>query len=152
MRWREDGKPMKYAIAYVIPHDDGERFLVVKRPEDDEDLPGYWGLPARSVTMDETYREAVQRSGEEKLDVELEITGFVGRGNVEREDYILHMELFETGIVVGTPEVPQDGEGTQYTEIRWGRDDDLDEAAHHGSLCCNIYLAEWGDGAPGPLF
>lgn len=152
MRWRSNGKPMKYAISYVIPHDDGERFLIVKRPEDDEDLPGYWGLPAGSVKQHETYEEAVQRSGKEKLGVDLEVTGFIGRGNIERDDYLLHMELFETGIVVGTPTVPQDGPRTQYVDWTWGREDDLVEAGRHGSLCCNLYLEERGDGAPGHLF
>lgn len=152
MRWREDGKPMKYAASYVIPHDDGERFLIVKRPEDDEDLPGLWGLPAGSVKDRETYQEAVARSGREKLGVNLDVTGFIGRGNIERDRYILHMELFETGVMVGTPHVPQTGEGTQYAEWRWGHDHELKEAAHRGSLCCNIYLDERGSGAPGPLF
>lgn len=152
MRWRGDGKPMKYAVSFVIPHDGGDRFLIVKRPEDDEDLPGYWGLPASSVTQGETYTDAVERAGKEKLGVTLEVTGFVGRGNIERDSYLLHMELFETGIMVGTPRVPQNGDGTQYVEWRWGATTDLEEAARHGSLCCNLYLAIHSDGEPAPLF
>lgn len=152
MRWREDGKPVKYAISYIIPDQDDERLLIVKRPEDDEDLPGHWGLPAGSVKEHERYGEAVERSGKEKLGVTLEVTGFVGRGNIERDDYLLHMELFETGLMAGTPHVLQAGDGTQYVDWRWGTATDLKEAAHNGSLCCNLYLAIRGDHAPGPIF
>lgn len=143
---------MKYAVSFVIPDEDGERFLIVKRPEDDADLPGYWGLPATSVTEQERYEAAVERAGREKLGVNLEITGFMGRGNIERDDELLHMELLETGIMIGTPSVPQSGDGTQYTDWRWGTATDLKDAARNGSLCCNLYLAIRGDRAPASLF
>ena len=134
-------EPMKYAISYVIYNEDRSRFLVVQRPENDPDLPDVWGLPAGSVGERESYVKPVARSGREKLGVDLQIAYFIGCGNIERRDYILHMEVYEAKIASGEPTVPQPAKGvTQYKALKWGTSDDLIEAAQKGSLCCRLYL------------
>lgn len=122
-------KPMKYAIAFVI--------------YDDDDLPNVWGLPAGSVKNDETFEECVIRSGKEKLGVKLKPTRFIGRDNIERENYILHIEEYETEIISGEPKVHQPIEGvTQYQQWKWGVSSDED-CVVVGKLdlknpCCNL--------------
>ncbi len=135
-------KPVKYAVSYVIYDADRSHLLTVRRPADDPDLPDVWGLPAGSVRLDEAFEEALIRSGKEKLGVDLRPVKFIGRGNIERPDYILHMEEYEAEIVKGEPRVPQPTEGvTQYRAWRWGVGDDLKEAGKKGSLCCQLYLS-----------
>lgn len=133
-------KPIKNAISYVIYNKD-RKFLSVKRPDDDIDLPGMWGLPAGNVKDGETFEEAVLRSGRQKLGVELRIAKYINEGELERKDYILHMKLYEAEIVHGEPSVPQQAEGTQYQAWKWAAADDIKETAQKGSLCCRLYLS-----------
>jgi len=147
-------KEVKYAIFYVIRNkDDSSKILIVKRPNEDIDLPGgVWGLPAGSVKEGETYEEAIVRNGRNKLGVELKARKILGRGNLDRGDYILHGEEYEAEIVSGTPNVPQENnEGTQYQDWKWGTYEDLIEAASKHSLCCNLYLKSIGEKVLGPI-
>lgn len=86
------------------------------------------------------------RSGREKLGVNLKPTKFIGRGNIERDIYILHMEEYEAEIISGEPKVPQPVERiTQYQQWKWGVGSDLKNAASKGSLCSQIYLTSVND-------
>ena len=134
-------KPVKRAISYVIYNENRSKILIVRRPNNDEDLPNLWGLPAGSVKDGETKEDAIIRSGRDKLGVELEVVRLIGKDNLERDKYILHMEDYEAKIISGEPEAPQKVEGiTQYSDWRWGVADDLREIASKGSLCTQIYL------------
>ena len=118
-----------------------EGLLLVRRPDDDEDLPGVWGLPAVSLAAGESEEEAVRRAGRDKLGVEVEPVERVGR---ERT-----MTDWEARIVSGEPAVPQPGPHTQYAELRFGEPADLVPAARRGSLCCRALLRARGlDWAP----
>jgi len=124
----------KRSVSLVIEGPDG--LLLVRRPDDDESLPGVWGLPAASPAGDESDEDAVRRAGREKLGVEvvpLRPAGSEGR-----------MTDWEVRIVAGTPSVPQDGPNTQYSELRWGEPLDLVPAAREGSLCCRALLRARG--------
>lgn len=135
-------KPIKHSISYVIYDTTRTKFLIVKRPKDDKDLPNVWGLPAGSVRDNKTFEQAVVRSGMEKLGVDILPVKFIRRGSIERNDFVLHMEEYEAEIIQGNPEVPQNVEGvTQYEELRWGLAKDLNDAASKGSLCSQLYLA-----------
>lgn len=124
----------------VIYNQDRRRFLIVKRPFDDDKLPNVWGLPAGSLKEKETYEEAVVRTGKEKLGVELKIVREIAEGEIDRGDYILHMKEYETEIVKGEPNAPQQiKELTQYVQWKWGELEDLIEAVQKGSLCCKLY-------------
>jgi len=138
-------KPTKHAVAFVIYNKNRSKFLVVQRPEDDENLPNVWGLPAGSIKGKESFEEATIKAGKQKLGVTLRIVQEIGEDSIEREKYILHMKEFEAEIVQGIPKVPQAIEGiTQYQAWRWGTAGDLVEAAQKGSLCCKIYLDSIG--------
>ncbi|WP_255193468.1 NUDIX hydrolase [Natronobeatus ordinarius] len=145
------GLPIEHAAFAVVTSPADADVLVVKRPDDDEHLPGMWGLPATPIEPTEGVREAVERIGPEKLGVELEVAAFVGRGTIERVGSLLHGELYEATVVDGTPGVPQSGSGTpgtQYTDWRWVPEADaaetVREIARHGSLCTNLYLESVG--------
>jgi ADP-ribose pyrophosphatase YjhB (NUDIX family) len=134
-------KPLKKAIAFVIYNKDRTRFLAVKRPADDEDLPNLWGLPAGSLKSGETFENAVLRSGREKLGVELRILKMIGEGRIERKKYILRMKEYDAEIIRGKPKVPQPVRGvTQYQDWKWATPEELREAAEKGSLCSRIFL------------
>jgi 8-oxo-dGTP diphosphatase len=121
-------------VSLVI--EDGERVLLVRRPDDDDDLPGVWGLPAASLADGESAEDAVRRAGRDKLGVEVRALGPVGREG--------SMTDFLAEIVTGEPAVPQPGPATQYAELRWGDLDDLAPAARQGSLCSRVLLRARG--------
>ena len=132
---------VKHSVFFVIKNPlEKDQFLLVKRPKDDEDLPEVWGLPAGSVKATETFEEAAIRQAKNKLNVEVKIKGFIGRGTMERKDYTLHGEEFLCSLVQGNPEINKEVEGTIYEEWKWGSLGDLFEAAEKGSLCSNILL------------
>lgn len=137
-------KPVRRSVAFVIAQPAGSpggRVLIVRRPLDDPDLPGLWGLPAGSLAANETPEDAVRRSGREKLGVELEVTGELNRGRGEREDYTLEMALFGARILAGAPSVPQPfPDVTQYIDWAWGEAKRLRPAAERGSLCSRLFL------------
>lgn len=139
-------KPVRRAVSFAItnPGRSG-RVLLVRRPLDDADLPGVWGLPAGSPREGESDEEAVLRAGREKLGVELDVGGELRRGITERTGYRLEMGLFEAQIAAGEPAIPQPhSEVTQYIDWRWGEPEELRPAAERGSLCSRLYLAVWG--------
>ena len=116
--------------------EDPQGLLLVRRPDDDEDLPGVWGLPAVSLQPGESEEEAVRRAGRDKLGVEVEPIERVGR---ERT-----MTDWKVRIVAREPAVPQAGPHTQYTELRFGEPADLVPAARQGSLCSRVLLRARG--------
>jgi 8-oxo-dGTP pyrophosphatase MutT (NUDIX family) len=112
--------------------EDGDRVLLVRRPDDDDDLPGVWGLPAASVAGGESAEDAVRRAGREKLGVDVRVLEPIGSDGP--------MTDFRAEIVTGEPAVPQVGANTQYVELRWGALADLAPAARRGSLCSRVLL------------
>jgi 8-oxo-dGTP diphosphatase len=124
----------KRSVSLVIEGPQG--LLLVRRPDEDEDLPGVWGLPAVSLAPGESEEDAVRRAGRDKLGVEVEPVERVGR---ERT-----MTDWAARIVSGEPAVPQPGPHTQYAELRLGEPADLVPAARVGSLCCRVLLRARG--------
>jgi 8-oxo-dGTP pyrophosphatase MutT (NUDIX family) len=133
-------RPLKQSIALVIEAPAG--LLLVRRPEDDEDLPGLWGLPAASLEEGETEEDAVRRAGRAKLGVDVRPLRPLGEATAERPSYRIRMRDWEAEILSGSPTVPQPGPGTQYDELRWGDVAELVPAARAGSLCCRILLGK----------
>lgn len=110
--------------------------LLVRRPDDDADLPGVWGLPAASLFEGESEEDAVRRAAREKLGIDVQPLCPVGSEGT--------MTDWSAEIVVGRPSVPQNGPNTQYTELRWGGARDLVPAARQGSLCSRALLRARG--------
>ncbi len=120
--------------------DGTDGLLLVRRPDDDESLPGVWGLPAASLAEGESEEDAVRRAGREKLGVEVVPLRPIGTDGA--------MTDWEARIAAGRPSVPQPGSNTQYTELRWGEPLELVPAAREGSLCSRVLLRarglDWG--------
>jgi ADP-ribose pyrophosphatase YjhB (NUDIX family) len=94
----------------------------------------------------ESYEDAVVRSGHEKLGVEIRPVKLIGEGSVERETFVLHMKEYEAEIIDGAPVAPQPFEGmTQYQKCMYSSPEILKEAAIRGSLCSQIYLTSVND-------
>lgn len=139
---------VKHSVAVVIPPPspaDEVEFLAVKRPLDDPDLPGVWGLPAASLRAGESWEDAVRRVGEGKLGVALRDLEVLREGTLERSGYLLHMKLFAGRIVAGEPTLARGRHDvTLYTAWKWATPADLEQGAQRGSLCCRLYLQELG--------
>jgi len=110
--------------------------LLVRRPDDDESLPGVWGLPAVSLAPGESEEDGVRRAGREKLGVDVEPGAPVGRES--------GMTDWTARVSAGEPAVPQPGANTQYTDLRCGEPAELVPAAREGSLCCRVLLRARG--------
>ncbi|MFB6135777.1 MAG: hypothetical protein ABEJ04_03375 [Halobacteriaceae archaeon] len=138
----------KRSVALVAFADPAarERPLLVRRPEDDEDLPGAWGLPAATRAegeRGESWTACVERAGREKLGVAVDPVETLNEGRLDRAAYALRMRLYEVRVRAGTPSVPQSrADVTQYADWRWGTASDLVPAAEAGSLCSALYL-DW---------
>jgi ADP-ribose pyrophosphatase YjhB (NUDIX family) len=139
-------KPLKRSVALVIEGPEG--LLLVRRPYDDESLPGEWGLPAATLGDGESEEDAVRRAGRDKLGVEVRPLHSLGEAEDERPGYRIVMGDWAVEITSGVPSVPQPGAGTQYEDWRWGEAAELAPAARHGSLCARVLLRERGI-APG---
>ena len=113
----------------------------MRRPDDDDDLPGVWGLPAASLVAGESEEDAVRRAGREKLGVEVRPVEPVGTDGP--------MTDFRAEIVTGEPAVQRGGSNTQYDELKWGELVELVPAAREGSLCSRVLLRararDWND-------
>jgi ADP-ribose pyrophosphatase YjhB (NUDIX family) len=125
---------VKRSIALVIEGPGG--VLLVRRPDDDDSLPGVWGLPAASLGEGESEQDALLRAGRDKLGVEIEPLELVGEQDWMRD--------WSARIVAGEPRVPQPAGGTQYVELRWGDPAELAPAARAGSLCARALLRAVG--------
>ncbi|WP_419948341.1 NUDIX hydrolase [Candidatus Palauibacter sp.] len=143
--------PTRRAIALIIERagrpgapdtaPPGPRWLLVRRPDDDPDLPGVWGLPAGSHAAGETDEALVQRIGREKLGVVTSDLGPLRDGCADRDGYRLSMRLHAAHLVSGEPSVPQPVPGvTQYSAWRWRTPEALRDGAACGSLCCRLAL------------
>ena len=113
-----------------------EGLLLVRRPDDDESLPGVWGLPAASLGEGESEEQAVRRAGREKLGVEVLPLQPIGTDGA--------MTDWKARVESGRPSVPQPGPNTQYAALRWGEPGELVPAAREGSLCSRVLLRARG--------
>ena len=137
--------PVQRAVALVVHcPDDAGLLLAVRRPQDDAELPGLWGLPAATLREDETVEDAARRIGETKLGVDVEPGEVEAQGAQQRPSYLLEMAL-----LAATLRDPDDrprllapsGCSTAYVDWRWAHPDALAEAARRGSLCCQLLLS-----------
>ena len=149
--WRTMGvrmsasKPTKRSVALaVVKENDRSKVLLVRRPEDDEEFPGMWGLPAASHGFDETCEDVVRPIGVQKLGVEVTIGDRMASGRQERGGYVLTMCLYNASLDGAVPVLPLAEIGTrgvtQYTGWRWGEQWELEDSARRGSLCSQLLL------------
>ncbi len=141
--------PLIRSVALaLVKEDDPSRVLLVRRPEDDEDFPGTWGLPAASLRRGETFEDGAKRIGFEKLGVGVRVGGPINSGRQDRRGYTLMMRLYGGSL----EEPPKDppvaaaaGPGvTLYAGWRWGDPVELIASARRGSLCSQLLLERTG--------
>lgn len=139
-------KQIKYVVAVILLNKNGE-YLAVKRPDDDPDLRGAWGLPAATMKDGELPEQAAARVCKEKLNCIAEPIRFLGIMFQKRNSYDIflmdvEMQLDETK----QPDVSEaQSEHTVYTEQMWTDDPQVMlPAAQHGSCCSSIFLTDRG--------
>jgi ADP-ribose pyrophosphatase YjhB (NUDIX family) len=121
-------RPIKRSIAVLIRN--GDLILSVRRADNDDELPGVWGLPAGSFRSSESLEDLVARIGQQKLGVVLTPLRKLTEGTQNRPAYQLEMELWEVSME-GTPNHPA---------YRWGLIEVLRPGMMQGSLCCELAL------------
>jgi ADP-ribose pyrophosphatase YjhB (NUDIX family) len=119
---------IKHSVAVAIFKDD--KILATYRPEDDDELPGVWGLPAGTCRGTETPEDVIRRIGRDKLGVMLQPVRLLASGDQDRPDYKLEMELWEASMK-GEPTHPK---------WMWSGLESLVFGAAKGSLCCALAL------------
>ncbi len=134
----------KHSVALAIRSEARPgKVLFVRRPDDDAEFPGMWGLPAASCRLGETHEDAALRVGDQKLGARLVLGERLARGRQRRGEYLLLMSLYEARLEEGEPQLQTAGESegvTLYTDWRWGNPDELLESAAQGSLCSQLLL------------
>ena len=141
----EEAPQVREAAALVIASpDDSSKVLMVRRPEDDGDLPGMWGLPAITCRNAELQDMAALRIGSQKLGVIVQLGRRLASGTQERQGYTLDMALYEASLEGSSPELPNRSNApsnvTFYTDWRWDAPSSLQESADKGSLCSKLLL------------
>ena len=121
-------KPIKRSVAVLVRKDD--LILSVRRPDNDEELPGVWGIPAGSFQESETLDELIARIGKQKLGVTLTPIRKLAEGIQDRPTYRLQMELWEVAMS-GNPNHPA---------FQWAPVDLLKPGMAQESLCCELAL------------
>jgi ADP-ribose pyrophosphatase YjhB (NUDIX family) len=120
---------LKRSVA-VIVRGEGDRILAIRRPDDEAELPGIWGLPAGSYRGNESLPDLIHRIGAAKLGVRLHPVRLLASGRQQRPKYRLEMELWEASME-GVPSHPQ---------WQWAEPRILEDGKRQGSLCCALAL------------
>lgn len=142
--------PTRHAVAAALRRADGLTFAVKRPDEPGEELPGIWGLPAVTLLNGETLEDGVRRLGVEKLSVELTPLHQLAEGEQQRDDYVLHMTVYEAS-PGGEPILPRrtpEPTSTLYVDAGWLPIEAFRAAAEKGSLCCKLFLALTPPAAP----
>ena len=119
-------KPIRHAVAVVVLN--GPLLLTLRRSDDEDELPGIWGLPASTSKPGETPEDVVERIGRDKLGAALRPVRTLCSGSQKRAAYRLEMDLIEATMDAG----PRQG------EWKWAPKLTLTEGERRGSLCCHL--------------
>ncbi len=139
-----ESKLAKHSVALAVRKAAGSpAVLLVRRPGDDPEFPGMWGLPAASCRPGETPEAAARRIGTQKLGTPVDVGDRLALGRQERPGYTLEMSLYAARLGRPAPRLPG-GKGcgglTLYTDWRWADPSELADAAEIGSLCSRLLL------------
>ena len=136
------------SLAISAPGD-SSLYLAVKRPLDDPDFPGEWGIPACTLLVDETIEHAIERIGKSKLGVSLDPGPVLGDELQRHPSRALHMELHvatlhDPTVMIhlsrSTSRCNGKSASTLYTEWQWAPPTIFARGASLGSLCCQLLL------------
>ncbi len=141
-------KPIKYSVAVIIKDQaHPRRFLIVKRPDDDPDHGGKWGLPAITMETGELLEQAAERVCREKLNCSAVPTRFIGAMFQKRNSYDIFLMDIEMVLIGNYPPdcMQATTTHTKYVAQRWStRPLDLLPSARDGSCCSSIFLTDRG--------
>ncbi len=140
-------KMIKYVAAVVLKDASGKQFLAVKRPDDDPDLRGSWGLPAVTLQTGELPEDGARRVCREKLGCDATPERFLGIMFQKRNSYDIFLMDIEMTIKQGSEADVNKARSdhTVYTAQQWTADPlTLKPAADHGSCCASIFLTDRG--------
>lgn len=141
-------KKIKCVVAVILKKSaSSDEFLAVKRPDDDPDLSGHWGLPAASMKDGELPEQAAVRVCKEKLDCKAVPIRFVGLMYQKRNSYDIFLMDIEMSLGDNqTADVHSaNTENTKYIDQMWTGDPmDLMASAKGGSCCSSIFLTDKG--------
>lgn len=121
--------------------------MIVRRPSDDSDLRGEWGLPAITLQPGELPEDGARRVCREKLRCQGKPIRFLGTMFQHRNSYDLFLMDIEVELEPGMePEaVNSNTTTTKYVAQRWTNDPlSLMPAAKNGSCCASIFLTDRG--------
>jgi len=88
---------VKRSVALAAWGEEG--LLLVKRPEEDPEFPGVYGLPAVSQEEGESLEEAARRVAREKLSTEVRLRYPVAFGREERPGHTLELWVYEADLL-----------------------------------------------------
>lgn len=141
-------KQVKYTVAVVLKnHTNLDEILVVRRPDNDPDLRGHWGLPAVSLKPGELPEQGALRACQEKLACTAEAVRFLGIMFQKRNSYDIFLMDIEMVLASGQqPDIhAATTDNTAYVEQKWSADPmDLMVSAKNGSCCSSIFLHDRG--------
>jgi len=120
--------PVKHSVAVLIRR--GDEILAIRRPQDDDELPGIWGIPAGTLRGKETTEDLIERIGRDKLGAKLTPIRKLATGTQDRLKYRLEMDLWEVSME-GLPTHP---------EWKWAGLDLLRPGMNASSLCCELAI------------
>lgn len=134
-------------VAIVLKKKGSDEFLIVRRPSDDPDLRGEWGLPAITLRPGELPEDGARRVCSEKLRCRGKPTKFLGTMFQRRNSYDLFLMDIEMELESGTKPntTASNTKTTKYVEQKWTSDPlTLMPAAQNGSCCASIFLTDRG--------
>jgi ADP-ribose pyrophosphatase YjhB (NUDIX family) len=141
-------KPVKYVVAVILNNNlQPDEFLLVKRPDDDPDLRGAWGLPAVTLKPGELPEAGALRTCQEKLHCEARAERLLGAMFQKRNSYDIFLMDIEMRLLgERQPDVARaKSDHTVYTKQKWTTDASmLMPAAKNGSCCASIFLTDRG--------
>lgn len=141
-------KQIKYTVAVVLKNTHNpDEFLLVRRPDDDPDLAGGWGLPAVTLRPGELPEEGAKRVCQEKLHCDARPMRFLGIMFQKRNSYDIF--LMDVDMLLSGDRQPDvhaaQTEHTAYVEQKWSTDPmDVMPSAKKGSCCSSIFLTDKG--------
>jgi ADP-ribose pyrophosphatase YjhB (NUDIX family) len=138
---------LKFAVSFIVYRNKDE-FLVVKRPDEDKEIGGLWGLPATGFNpKEETPDQAVIRGAREKLCCEVEIKERLPLVMIQnRHGYDLLLIDYVCRLAKGQPNVNKSQTtGTKYVEQKWTSNPKiLQKISEKGSICTQLFLNHLG--------
>lgn len=101
-------------VSVVISNDEG--FLLIKRAEDEDVFPGYWGIPGGEVEAnDASLEEALKRECLEEIEVTIDNLSLISNNIVERNGKLVLYVVYKAKLGADS-KTPKAMDGTDLVE------------------------------------